>query len=73
MNVSVVYVTESELCTSVCVCCVFVQHEAELEKGLLKTTDMAKKKDSDVVHSAAMGKALKIMERMVNQNAEVRV
>jgi predicted amino acid dehydrogenase len=52
---------------------VFVQHEAELEKGLLKTTDMAKKKDSDVVHSAAMGKALKIMERMVNQNAEVRV
>lgn len=48
-----------------------VQHEAELEKGTLKTADMAKKRESDVVHSAAMGKALKIMERMVNQNAEV--
>ena len=27
-------------------------------------------KEADVVHSAAMSKTLKIMERMVNQNAE---
>ena len=29
-----------------------------------------KTKGDDMVHSAAMGKSLKIMERMVNQNAE---
>jgi dynein intermediate chain 1 len=30
----------------------------------------AKKEDDDMVHSAAMGTSLKIMERMINQNAE---
>lgn len=30
----------------------------------------SKSKEDDMVHSAAMGKSLKIMERMVNQNAE---
>jgi hypothetical protein len=47
------------------------QREAELERGSVRAADYIKPKDSDVVHSAAMGKALKIMERMVNQNADV--
>ena len=31
------------------------------------------KKEEDVVHSEDMGKALKILERMVNQNAESEI
>lgn len=31
------------------------------------------KKEEDVVHSEEMGKALKILERMVNQNAETEI
>jgi dynein intermediate chain 1 len=40
--------------------------EGEGDAAAATATD----KDDDMVHSAAMGKSLKIMERMVNQNAE---
>jgi len=35
-----------------------------------ETVEASGGKEDDMVHSAAMGKSLKIMERMVNQNAE---
>lgn len=45
-----------------------VTKKAGTEKG--EAIDGEKKLKDDMVHSAAMGKSLKIMERMVNQNAE---
>jgi hypothetical protein len=56
--------------------CVREQREAEFEKGEkgnVKTADLVKHREGDVIHSASMGKALKILERMVNQNAEVGI
>mmetsp|Transcript_3184 Transcript_3184/g.11509 ORF Transcript_3184/g.11509 Transcript_3184/m.11509 type:complete len:708 (-) Transcript_3184:55-2178(-) len=54
-----------------------VQHEADIDKGPRRPAAMSVKAsaggggdDDDVIHSAAMGKSLRIMERMVNQNAE---
>lgn len=58
-----------------------IQREAEIDKGPRRPTPgigsaasagggVPASGDDDVIHSAAMGKSLRIMERMVNQNAE---
>eukprot|EP00944_MAST-04C_sp_MAST-4C-sp1_P000344 g344.t1 len=54
------------------------QREAELTSKVSSSksssssadADKGKDQDEDVIHSAAMGKSLKILERMVNQNEE---